>query len=226
MDELEFAGGYTYDPQFLPLDSDDSSSETDDTDVSVAAPVEKSSDFAPVLGREVVANPDTYGIRLGGSGSIFSHTPYERFCPKGSTAEDGNTTPTCTRLRPHYGRDFKRSVGGTPGAPVLAALGGKVTTGNDATRGNFITVDHDDGSRTVYMHLDSFDKATGAEVEPGELIGRVGSTGRSSAPHLHFEVFPTGAERSNGNQIDPVDWLTTTTDAVFPIGVDPSRASK
>jgi murein DD-endopeptidase MepM/ murein hydrolase activator NlpD len=212
-------GGHTRDPDFLSA-NDDSSSDTDD---SVADPVVTSSDFAAVPGSEVVASPDTYGIRLGGPGSIFSHLPYKRYCPKGSTAEEGNLKPTCTSMRPHHGRDFTRPGGGTTGAPVLAALGGVVKTGTDATRGNFITVDHDDGSSTVYMHLSSFDKDAGNRAERGDLIGRVGSTGRASGSHLHFEVFPAGAARSNGNQIDPVTWLTSTPDAVFPIGVEPSR---
>ncbi len=162
---------------------------------------------------------------LGGSKSRFSIEPYERFCPKGSTAEEGNPKPTCKTLRPHYGRDFTRSGGGTLRAPVVAALGGTVTTGVGGASGNYITIDSPGGVRTVYMHLDSFDKATGDSVAAGELIGRVGETGRASGPHLHFEVF-LSAPYVNGKQIEPETWLRDTPGAFFPIGVTPDRVPK
>lgn len=219
----EILGGHTRDPDFLPVgDEDDVSSESDP---STAEPIRSSSDFTAVSGAAVAANPGSYGINLGGAGSKFSIVPYERYCPPGSTASD-NSKPTCKTPRPHYGRDFTRPRDGTMGAPAIASLGGTVTIGTGNASGNYIIIDHDDGSRTVYMHLGSFSKASGERAVAGEMIGTVGSTGRSSGPHLHFETFPAGVKFVNGNQVNPTDWFASNPDAFFPIGIKPSLATK
>lgn len=178
-------------------------------------------------GSDVISNASKYGMYLGGTGSIFSITPYLRYCEPGTTEEEvGKDKATCVKLRPHYGRDLTRPADGTRGAPILAALGGTVTTSIGKSSGKNITIDHQDGSRTVYMHLNDFVKATGQWADAGELIGYAGSTGRSSGPHLHFEYFPPGVAHNNGNQKEPVAWLSSTQGAIFPIGVAPNRTSK
>lgn len=203
-------------------DEDDVSSENDP---STASPITSSSDFTAVSGATVAASPSNYGIYLGGSKSRFSIEPYERYCAPGTTAEETDK-PTCKKNRPHYGRDFTRPGDGTRGAPAIASMGGTVKTGTGGASGNYITIDHDDGTRTVYMHLDSFSKASGERAEAGEMIGTVGSTGRASGPHLHFETFPAGVTLVNGNQINPTDWFASNPAAFFPIGINPSRVAK
>ncbi len=90
------------------------------------------------------------------------------------------------------------------GTPVYAADGGKVTwSGWDNTGyGYAIKIDHGNGIVTLYAHHSYLNVRYGDYVNKGALIGRVGSTGRSTGPHLHFEV-----RRSNGYRLNPYNWL-------------------
>ena len=65
--------------------------------------------------------------------------------------------------------------------------------------GNLITLEHDDGYASLYGHLNSMEVKIGEKVKAGQLIGRVGSTGNSTGPHLHFEW------RRNGEALNPLD---------------------
>ena len=85
----------------------------------------------------------------------------------------------------HAGLDFAASTGTT----VLSAAKGKVTfVGRQSGYGNVVEVTHADGLMTRYAHLSAILVDKGQEVETGTPIARVGSTGRSTGPHLHFEV--------------------------------------
>lgn len=83
-------------------------------------------------------------------------------------------------------------IAATPGTKVLASAEGKVliarTGGYNGGYGNMIIISHSNGSQTLYAHLRSVDVVTGQNVAQGQGIGEVGSTGRSTGPHLHFEV--------------------------------------
>ncbi len=84
------------------------------------------------------------------------------------------------------------------GTEVPAAAGGTVVTaGEQGGYGLTVVVRHAGGYETRYAHLSSLDVRQGDTVEKGALVGRVGSTGRSTAPHLHFEV------TQSGKRIDP-----------------------
>jgi len=89
------------------------------------------------------------------------------------------------------------------GTPIVAADGGRVVAaGWDNTGyGYRLIVNHGDGISTLYAHLSSFSVNYGDYVNKGAVIGRVGSTGRSTAPHLHFEV------RRNNIRVNPYNWL-------------------
>ena len=93
--------------------------------------------------------------------------------------------------RLHAGLDFPAPSG----TAVLAPRGGSVVTvGYDPSGwGNFVVLAHGSGVRTLFAHLSSTAVRRGASVGQGRLIGRVGSTGGSPGPHLHFEVFVRGA---------------------------------
>ena len=86
------------------------------------------------------------------------------------------------------------------GAPVEAADGGVVIfTGQMTANGKLIIVDHGNGLSTMYSHLSSYDVHAGDRVRRGETIGRVGSTGWSTGPHLFFEL------RRDGQPLDPIE---------------------
>ncbi|MBV7257866.1 M23 family metallopeptidase [Pacificimonas sp. WHA3] len=98
----------------------------------------------------------------------------------------------------HMGQDF----GGRHGEPILAAAPGRVAR---ATRlrgyGNIVVLDHGRGIRTRYAHLSRIDVKPGQRVARGARIGGMGSTGRSTGTHLHFEV------RIDGKAVDPRPFL-------------------
>ena len=88
------------------------------------------------------------------------------------------------------------------GSPILAAYDGQVVAADyNASMGNYIMIDHGDGVYTVYMHCSALYVSAGASVSKGASIGAVGSTGRSTGPHLHFSV------RVNGNYVNPWSYL-------------------
>jgi murein DD-endopeptidase MepM/ murein hydrolase activator NlpD len=100
--------------------------------------------------------------------------------------------------RMHNGID----IGASSGTPIKAADDGTVVmAGSNGGYGNWTLVDHGGGLATGYAHQSSIGVSRGQRVSRGEVIGRVGSTGASTGPHLHFEV------RINGDPVDPMGWL-------------------
>ncbi|MBD0379636.1 M23 family metallopeptidase [Paenibacillus sedimenti] len=98
----------------------------------------------------------------------------------------------------HSGIDF----GAKENDPVFATADGRVvSTGTDRFHGNNIVIEHSKGLRTWYMHLNKILVNNGDNVEKGNTIGLVGSTGRSTGPHLHYEVL------KNGESTDPRPYL-------------------
>ena len=95
----------------------------------------------------------------------------------------------------HSGIDID-GFGNDGGAIVAAASGTVVTSSYDAGYGNYVIVDHG-GMQTLYAHMSSRAVSVGQSVTKGQVIGYVGSTGMSTGPHLHFEMYV------NGSRIDP-----------------------
>lgn len=105
----------------------------------------------------------------------------------------------------HAGLDFR----GAYGQPILAAANGKVTyVGQRSGYGNVVEVTHGHGMMTRYAHLSGFNAKVGQKVSRGERIARMGSTGRSTGTHLHFEV------RMNGQPINPRRFLEAKADVL------------
>ncbi len=111
----------------------------------------------------------------------------------------------------HTGVDFARnSKGPVDGLPVLAAKSGRVVistalvnpNGQYRSYGEYITISHGDGTMTLYAHMKSRKVKEGSQVNQGDVIGYVGSTGNSTGPHLHFEVWVNG-RRTNPTQYIP-----------------------
>ncbi|MBK8014078.1 MAG: peptidoglycan DD-metalloendopeptidase family protein [Deltaproteobacteria bacterium] len=106
--------------------------------------------------------------------------------------------PFSGELREHHGID----VGAPRGTPVMAAGRGIVKRAEETSGyGMMVVIDHGDGLETRYAHLDRIDVAVGSEVNAGASLGAVGSTGRSTGPHLHFEI------RREGKPVDPLNVL-------------------
>lgn len=85
----------------------------------------------------------------------------------------------------HAGLDFRGPIG----APIYAAAAGRVSfVGQRQGYGNCVEIDHGNGLMTRYAHMSAFHTNIGQEVHSGDVIGAIGSTGRSTGPHLHFEV--------------------------------------
>jgi murein DD-endopeptidase MepM/ murein hydrolase activator NlpD len=94
----------------------------------------------------------------------------------------------------HKGIDFA----GTEGTDVVATAAGVVTwAGKMFGYGNLVEIDHGNGYRTRYGHNEALSVTVGDVVAKGEKIAVMGSTGRSTGPHVHYEVL------RNGQQIDP-----------------------
>lgn len=114
------------------------------------------------------------------------------------------TSPYCEQRsweNCHPGLD----IGLAEGTPIRAADGGRVALQQSEAEsggyGNFTCVQHSASLATCYAHQSRFGTSLGSNVKQGEIIGYVGSTGRSTGPHLHFEV------RLNGTPTSPLDYL-------------------
>jgi len=99
----------------------------------------------------------------------------------------------------HPGIDFKGHVGD---AVKCTASGKVIFTGRQGGYGNCIHIRHTNNLETWYGHLSHIDVREGQHVTVGDVIGRIGSTGRSTGPHLHYEV------RKNGHPVNPVQYLS------------------
>jgi murein DD-endopeptidase MepM/ murein hydrolase activator NlpD len=104
-----------------------------------------------------------------------------------------------TKIRKfHYGMDFTARTG----TPIYATGDGLVNKADASLSGygNHIQIQHGYGYKTLYAHLSKFKCRPGQRVKRGDIIGYVGSTGRSQAPHLHYEVF------KNGERVNPLNF--------------------
>ncbi len=106
--------------------------------------------------------------------------------------------PFTRGLAMHTGIDFRDEWG----APVRATAPGRVTAAEwNGAYGQMVEVEHKGGLATRYAHLSSITVSVGDEVTAGSVVGRLGSTGRSTGPHLHYEM------RVDGEAVDPQKWL-------------------
>jgi murein DD-endopeptidase MepM/ murein hydrolase activator NlpD len=107
------------------------------------------------------------------------------------------------RRRPHYGTDVKLDIGDT----VVSAFDGmvRIAKTKQGGYGNVVVVRHNNGLETVYAHLSKILVEPGQQLKSGELLGYGGNTGRSTGPHLHFEI------RYLGQALDAEDFIDFTT---------------
>jgi murein DD-endopeptidase MepM/ murein hydrolase activator NlpD len=118
---------------------------------------------------------------------------------RGVTSQFGNRMdPFLGRLALHSGIDFQADVGDD----VKSTGAGKViAAGPAAGYGNMVEIDHGHGITTRYGHMSRILVKVGDSVSTGDVVGRAGSTGRSTGPHVHYEV------RRDGDPVDPIHFL-------------------
>jgi murein DD-endopeptidase MepM/ murein hydrolase activator NlpD len=196
-------------------------SETDIKDTAIPAStevysVEESDEWKLDYGGVIEDDTDQVSMEENGDG-----TPVEK--EENSSAETGTQSSTVNnntmivpvsgvlgskygdRIHPikgtekfHNGIDIKANSG----TPIKAALDGEVIEASfEATYGNFVEMKHPGGLMTIYAHCESLIAKRGQMVKKGEIIAKVGSTGDSTGPHLHFEVW------KNGSPVDPLGYI-------------------
>ena len=139
-------------------------------------------------------------IQSAGDGPVIGDGTFIRPAPGPITSGFGyRTDPVTAATAFHSGLDF----GASCGTPIKAAGTGSVITTSSSSGGygNMTLINHGNGLSTLYGHQSSIIVAAGQAVTQGQVIGYVGSTGKSTGCHLHFEV------RVNGNPVDPSGYL-------------------
>jgi murein DD-endopeptidase MepM/ murein hydrolase activator NlpD len=123
----------------------------------------------------------------------------DMYLPDSPTQFEGYIWPTKGVLTSGYGRRWGRmhrgiDIAAPVGTPILAAAPGVVVTAgwNSGGYGNLVEIQHPDGSLTLYAHNSRILVRRGQDVQQGQQISEMGSTGYSTGPHLHFEVHPSG----------------------------------
>ncbi len=108
------------------------------------------------------------------------------------------TDPFTKAKKFHYGMDFTAPRG----TPIYATGDGIVTRADNTATGygNHVVIDHGYGYESLYGHMYKYNVRAGKRVQRGDVIGFVGSTGRSEAPHCHYEVF------KDGERINPINF--------------------
>jgi murein DD-endopeptidase MepM/ murein hydrolase activator NlpD len=154
--------------------------------------------------------------KLAELNTLLQSVPVRFPVPRQSEITSGfgaRADPFFHQLALHSGVDFR----GAPGELVRAAAAGRVTNASyQGGYGLMVEIDHGKGLVTRYGHLSAIEANVGEAVQPGDVIGRIGTTGRSTGPHLHYEV------RVSGEATDPMRYLRAgeeldgTSTAAFP----------
>jgi murein DD-endopeptidase MepM/ murein hydrolase activator NlpD len=140
-------------------------------------------------------------------GSIPAIQPVRNEQLKHMASGFGYRTDPFTKARKmHEGMDFTAPTG----TPVFATGDGIIARADNTASGfgNHIVIQHGFGYETLYAHLSRYNKRVGQRVNRGDIIGFVGSTGRSQAPHCHYEV------HKNGNVVNPLNFYYGNISAV------------
>ncbi len=112
------------------------------------------------------------------------------------------TDPFTKQKKMHWGMDFSAPRG----TPIYATGSGIVTRADDNSSGfgNHVRIDHGYGYMSLYAHMYKFNVKRGQKVNRGDLIGFVGSTGRSEGPHVHYQIY------KDGERINPINFYYGT----------------
>ncbi|HEY9599625.1 MAG TPA: peptidoglycan DD-metalloendopeptidase family protein [Cyanophyceae cyanobacterium] len=142
-----------------------------------------------------------------------SLSPADQYLPNSPTQFNGYIWPTKGVITSGYGMRWGRmhkgiDIAAPIGTPVVAAAPGVVVSAgwNNGGYGNLVELQHPDGSLTLYAHNNRILVRRGQEVAQGQQISEMGTTGRSTGPHLHFEVHPDGR-----GAVNPIAYLPNRT---------------
>lgn len=165
------------------------------TPLGAAAPGQDGKDFPRLFNQWKKAQER----ERGATGGRVSRRPYSAPSPGRRPGGFGmRTDPIMGRPRYHAGVDLPE----TTGTPVYATADGRISTAGRARGyGLLVTIRHPTGYETRYAHMSRIAVTSGQFVQRGRLIGYVGSTGRSTGPHLHYEV------RLRGQVVDPAAYM-------------------
>ena len=136
------------------------------------------------------------GGSSGGSTTGTGNLVWPSYCTYISSRQGPRVHPITGEYKNHGGTDIAASYG----RAIYAADSGRVVSSSDGWNGgwgNYVMIDHGNGMQTLYAHMSSRAVSVGQTVSRGQTIGYVGSTGMSTGPHLHFEMYV------NGSRIDP-----------------------
>ena len=132
----------------------------------------------------------------GGNTIGTGNLVWPSYCTYITSRQGPRTHPVTGEYKNHGGTD----IGASYGSAIYAADSGTVVRSADGWNGgwgNYVMIDHGNGMQTLYAHMSSRAVSVGQTVSRGQTIGYVGSTGMSTGPHLHFEMY------INGSRIDP-----------------------
>lgn len=172
----------------------------DDAQTAIGGPFVEPENFSNPF-EESINDLDDALDRLDAARRTARKLPFGNPSPGSNiTSRFGNRTdPFLGRLALHAGIDFRASTG----TQIRSSGAGTVTVaGRNGGYGNMVEIDHGDGLSTRYAHLSRVLVKVGDHVEASDPVGLSGTTGRSTGPHLHYEV------RRNGKAIDPMRFLT------------------
>ncbi|HEV7247747.1 MAG TPA: M23 family metallopeptidase [Shinella sp.] len=171
-----------------------------DSDLAIGGPFVEPDTFTDPF-EESINDLDTALERLDSARRTARKLPFGNPSPQSSiTSRFGNRTdPFLGRLALHAGIDFRARTGTEIHA---TGAGTVVVAGRNGGYGNMVEIDHGDGLTTRYAHLSRVLVKVGDHVDEADPVGFSGTTGRSTGPHLHYEV------RRDGKAIDPMRFLT------------------
>jgi murein DD-endopeptidase MepM/ murein hydrolase activator NlpD len=164
---------------------------------------------APVITRGSAVT-DLFGDNDGADAPVFGETmrgatPAHRsghIWPIASSVPQKFTSGYGMRKDPFHGRQAFHGgidIAAATGTPILASAAGKISdVGTGRGYGQYVTIQHTDGTETRYSHLSAQSVREGQQVRQGQVIGKLGSTGRSTGPHLDYRI------KKNDQRIDPM----------------------
>lgn len=174
---------------------DQLASQEDALKKKIAAQEAEEARVQALINQGLAAQSNSSGTYQSGTGTMLWPCPSTKYI---TSYFGGRQSPTAGASTNHKGVD----IGGMMGANIVAADSGTVMfSGNSSSYGKYIVLSHGNGITTLYAHCSALLVNAGQSVKKGDVIARVGSTGISNGPHLHFEVSVNGVRQNPLNYV-------------------------